>query len=864
MNQHLDDRTLNILYHALGADPDEGLPGFDVAFREAESDFRLDDLDVLLRLISDPTLQDRRLQSWYQYYSARKSLILWELDRVEQILDRVDIPDPQDEARLQPRIDLLHGQVQLLRGFWQASRETIEKGIGRIRPLGEPTLLVDAYEAIAQAYVSQAHSSGDWQHPRAGRFLRLWRGVLTVTLLPLYALVLIYLRLSDALPLWRPALRFGADYSNWPIFQYYLRAYQALAKARRMSDQVDEKRQFRLELMWAGLLRDLTAYRSATVAYETLLTGWARQLNAYEKASIYHGLARTILEMGSDDLEDPLEKLETARETYTALKDERAVAYVDLLLGDIDLANGVTESALEKWEASVQTFCRQKDLIGLAEGLGRCYAVLEEDFPEAVKGGATRITRAVGRQVFTVRMPNRLFRVIQVLGWMMPLLIWLVLIVIGAVYMGLLSRDEYRAFVLTVLSWRGIAAFGSVLFAGMVANTSFGVIGLLSALRAEPTRLDLFELNGEGVSRLDPVGGEAERILWSSVDLYLRVERALFFKPTGVLSFDYLHSRDSRAMRLPRTTLWYKHLRQAVEERLECSPQSHRLQWHGGAVLVYLGIVYILTFLLTDSFLHPWLSVAGHARVAVALQVVSFLFITYVISRWIVHYISVNSRILSVPRFVIGTCLLGVFLVGLGSFGRRILFPVSSFVVAGGTISLVGLMGHLGNFGQTRRKRLLARVVQGVALIGGVLLVLHSLVPVLYHTQVYTYAGALQNLDPNHPGYAGERADYFQRMRRAGKGVVTWDSMYGQGYAALGLAEYFFGDYRASVDAYSRSMALGGSAEYYYCRALAYHALGDEANAEQDIQAYLEKRETDDGPRCQRYFPEIEGILPLP
>ncbi|GAI14043.1 unnamed protein product, partial [marine sediment metagenome] len=375
------------------------------------------------------------------------------------------------------------------------------------------------------------------------------------------------------------------------------------------------------------------------------------------------------------------------------------------------------------------------------------------------KAEIQRIAQIVEPQVFIVRLPNRLYRLIQILGWAMPLLMTLILMGIGARYMWMSSQDDYRALVSAVFSWRGVAAFGSILFAGMVANTFFGLVGLLSTLRAEAARLDLLELDNEGLSRFDFAGSEVERVPWSSIDRYLRVERALWSRSTSVLSYDYLRSHDGRGVRLPGTTSWFKHLQRTVEGHLEQTPQTYRLRWHGGAIFVYLGLVYAVSFLLTDRCLYPRLSVVAHAQAAAVFQLVSFVVVTYVTSRWIIHYIRVNSYTMPFAQFVIGTGLVGLFLIGLGVSGKRFLFPVSSFVVAWGSMVLVGLAGSLRSLGKARWQWLLARTVQGIALVAGILLVLQTLVPVLYHTQAFTYAGALRELDPDQPDRSKVRGE---------------------------------------------------------------------------------------------------------
>ena len=152
----LDRRALDVCYHRLGHNVDKGLAEFDAVFRDAESEYRLEDIKALLEVIQDRTLQDERLVHWHRYYEARAALMLWQLDAAAGHLEAIGDPLEIDRQRLEPRLELLRGQMKVMRGQWAAGRDSLKKAVAAFRAADESALQADAYESMAQAYLMQA------------------------------------------------------------------------------------------------------------------------------------------------------------------------------------------------------------------------------------------------------------------------------------------------------------------------------------------------------------------------------------------------------------------------------------------------------------------------------------------------------------------------------------------------------------------------------------------------------------------------------------------------------------------------------------------------------------------------------------
>jgi hypothetical protein len=858
MDRRLDDTSLAVLYHALGANLGQGLDRFETAFREAEAGYCLDDIDALLDLLADPTLQDGRRLAWHRYYLARKALLRWQPREVEEAIDQVEI-GREDTFRLQPRLQLLRAQVQVMRGDWAAGATTLRRVTKTIRPAGEAGLIAEAEEWNARALLGRAQSCGGWSSAQS-RGLAIWfRRFLTLVLLFLYVPVLIGLWLTGARAFWRPVLRYGVDYSNWPILVYYLGAFRALGRASQAVSPSDSERGLRLKVMQADLLRRLRAPRAAASIYRDLLDALSAEDLDYRAALLKHGLAQALLDL--DEIEQGHELLEEARAVYAQVGDDRAAAYVDLLLGDVASRQGSVESALPLWGRSLDIFVKGDDAAGLAEALNRCYAVLDDEASLDIKEQVLSMIRGVERLAFAARLPNRLFDLLQVIGWVAPILIALGLMAYAAWFILQAEPGDMEEMARTILSLRGALVVGGVVLSAMVLNALLGLLGLVSTLWTEATRLDFFVLDRFALRRYDYAGREQDCLPWSEICTYIRVERGLWSKPVSTLSFDYVRDAEGKSIRLPGTIAWFGHVQRQVEGRVAPPPRHYRLRWYGGIVVPLVGLAYAVTFFLMSAAI-PRVSVAVHAWLAMLLLGGAFVGALCVMGYWIWHYVRVGYEVVPLLRFVPVASITGLLLLVLGTWGRGILFTTTSLVVfAGGTILTILACSLRGSRGGPRWRRPLASVVTGVSLLIGTWLVLRALLPIVINVHAFTFALAARDLKPEQAGYEETREAYFASMGRAGEWMVGIDPTYPQGHAYIGYARYAEGDYETSLHHYNQTLRFDDPIGILYCRALAYYGLEDEESAARDLALALEQLEPGDSPGCKLFFPKEAAAL---
>jgi tetratricopeptide (TPR) repeat protein len=867
-----------ILYHALGANLTEGIRRFETSFLAAESEYHLDDIDSLLDLLADPTLHEPRRLAWYHYFKIRRELLRYHLKEAKRLLDAEIEIDPEDIPMLQPRLRLLQGQIKVMRGEWIAGITILDQVVSDVQANGEAVLTATAEEWIARAYLGRAQSAGGWEEPTShgidGMSHRFWDFVL----LPFYAIVWVYLGWRNERELWRPMRRYGANYSNWPIFWYYLQASRALNRAREIAPHSDTTRRFRLEIMQLGLSRYLLALRE-TADKCTRLLETLPVAAQYERAVVKHEFAQVLLRLHrtktwshhageGQPIENAGQLLEDIHSVYAAVGDNHSIAYVDLLLGDVCLTTTDPEAALDRWQAALRAFSNEvhPDIAGTAEALGRVYSILDGKYPQAIKDRARTLLQGIERQVFVVRLTNRLFRIIQSAGWVVPMLLVLAIAIPVNRFAALSSTEEMRDLAHTTFSLTGLAIGGAAIFAAAILSALLGLLGLVCSLRAETIRLDYFVVDQSALCRYDSTGVRQAMLCWEEITSYLRIERELWLTATKPWSFVFLRDVHGTGVHVPCTTAWFGHLQEQIERLVGHAPNQYRLPRFG---LQFLGLAIVVSvtaaasIILTQGNL-PRISVPVRAWSASFLTFAHWLILIAVVTKWIIHYVHVNCEVVPGPQLALAGGLSGIVLIVAGSMARPLVLMWGPVFVACGTLLLLAICNCYYGSCLLLSRRILVAVASATIVLIGFYLVLRSMLPILVNAQAFTYLGVAGNMDLSGPTQpeALSRSTCFERMGQAGQWMVAVDSTYSFGYMYIGYTAYYEGSYQASLDAFNRAIDHSGKtvpADFFYCRALAYHKLGLTAPAGADCEVFVSAQKTDKT-TCELLFPEDSGL----
>jgi hypothetical protein len=874
MSQRIDEKHQTILYHALGANFKQGLALFEEHFAAEESDFQIEALESLLAVLGDSTLHDMHRQAWHSYYSARLAFMRWKPALVDQRLKEASIDESQELLPILPdllelleiRKSLLEGKNRILQGDWIRGITLLERAGQSAAAKGETAILLEADDARAAAYIAWARASGDWQKPAHSPLTHWLQRLLLIFLLPLYLALWIFLKARGLAILSKPAWRYGIYYSNWPIFWYYQQAYRA--KTRQTSNTADQTStdSFRTQMMWADLLRRLLADRQVNEIYQGELDQLPEKdddITRYRKAQILQGLAGIEIHSGRPAATRVL--LSEARRSYAALADWNSWAQTVLLLGDVALDAGVLPTALRNYSLAAQVLQQNQDLAGLTEALGRLYQLGETDLPQAL---AERLSQAVGKiqpKIFTVRMPGRLFDLLQLVSWALPVAVALgcaavvSYLIIRSPVSGLNNLWQalfsWQSLLILVVVWLGIGLVQALL----------GLLGLASAQRASRMSLDYIVAAGDALEYRSLVRGRTARLLWGEIDAYLRVERGLWGKPAGALSFERLGSSQDNAIRLPGATTWYRQLQRTVQQKMDRQPQIHRLNGILAEIvllMLFSALVFLGAFALAQHPL-PRLEVSTRAWLASVATFLYYVAILAVTARWVLHFINVAYATAGKPGRLswIAAAIAGG-LIGIGLLLKPALLMWSPMFVGWGVVLLAAVLPHSAVFAHSSSRLLKWGLRAGVYLLGS-LLVLRTILPIAINLYGFTYLGAASGFNPQHPSPPEQslRSTYFEQMHSAGVWMNRIDPTHPFAYGYLGYAAYWEGNFAQSIAFYDRGARsftpFQAPPDFNYCRALAYREMGAEQQAQDECRLFNDAGAA--GTNCELLFPEAAG-----
>lgn len=860
-----DERQQTILYHALGADFKQGLALFDENFTAAETNFQIEVLESLLAVLDDSTLHDVHRPAWHHYYAARLAFLQCNPALVEQHLKEATRDESQGLLPVQPglikylelRKTLLEGKNRSMQGDWIKGIALLERARQSAAAQGESALLLEAEEARAAAYIAWARNCGDWQEPAQSSPTRWLQRILLVFLLPLYLAVWITLKVKGMAALARPAWRYGIYYSNWPIFWYYQHAYRLTSHGIGSHD-------FRSRMRRADLLHRLLADHQAREAYQVELDQLPEKcddITRYRKAQILQGLARIDIQTGRPVAAHAL--LSEARHSYAALKDWNSWAQTVLLLGDVALSADALPAALRNYSLAAQVLQQNQDLAGLTEALGSLYRLEDAGLPQALDERLSQTVSKIQPKTFTVRMPGGLFDLLQLASWVLP-----VVVALGcaAVVSYLITRapvSGLNSLWQALLGWQTLLILAGIWLGIGLVQTLLGLLGLVSALRSGQMSLDYIVAGDDVLEYRSLVRERTAQLPWAEVKTYLRVERGLWGKPSGAISFEQLRDSQGKAIRLPGTATWYQPLQRTVQRKMKEQPRIYRLNGILVEIMLLMffsALVFLGAFALAQRPI-PRFEVSTRAWLAATATFFYYVTILVITGRWVLHFSEVayatfgkHTRRLS----WIAAALAGG-LIGIGLLLKPALLMWSPMFVGWGMMLLAAVLSH-SVIAPHSPSRLLQRGLQAGFFLLGSLLVLRTILPIAINLYAFTYLGAASGFNPQQPNPPEQnlRSAYFEQMRSAGGWMNRIDPTHPFAYGYLGYAEFWDGNYAQSLAFYDRGVRsfapFQAPPDFNYCRALAYQEMGAEQQAQDECRLFNAANAA--GTNCERLFPE--------
>ena len=845
------------LYHSLGANFDEEfyLWDFERAFLAAESEYRSDEIKAYLNLISDPyILPDARLKEWRKYFKARQAFMYRDFDQIESHLSSIKFVDEEDMRTLGPRIKLLRSQVQALRGDWVEAQKGFVSLVNSIDKdwLCPDYLKIETLLGLSRAALFSARGQGGWADVPDSRFAILMGWLFRLVLLPLYLPLIIYLWAKDCLVLWKAALWYADDYSNWHMFQTYLTAYHALSKIN-LNNRIDLIRIFRIRMLRANLHADIGNYKLACQDYDAIDEMMEVQFSDYRKALVIYGRVNLSELQMQDATAKEMETYIQAQETLASSRDEQSAARLGLMLASLDFSNDRYFSGLKRWMKATGTLSQLGEKSVIAEALEILYRV-EHVLPEEERLEATSFVEKIQPKVFSARLPNRFFRLIQLLGTAAPLILLLTIIVLLVSFVASSTREDVRMLWQTVFSASGMLIILLVLVGGMVLNTIMGLAGLISVMIAPPTSQEYYNFGEAGLTIF--ADRHSNTLPWDTIERITVVDRGLFLGRDGSLSYCYLRVSDNHSARLAGTTRQFGRMVKEIETQSGKKSETLRLRWYGGMPFIFAALGSALSFYFTDGIFSAWLSFPIQAQAAAFIMILAYLQLAWALTVWIAHYLNVATRIQSLTRAAsIGTGL-GLILVAVGVLGRNIFYPAHLMFVILGSSLLLNSLFLIRDSLVHRAARITLSILIVTVLLTCIALTIFTLFPTFFNLEAYAYSGELSKLAMQSNVDPIIRQEYFSKMKKSAYQMLAWDRSYSAAYSYLGNAKFFEQNYQASLEAYSAGIEVGGISDFYYCRALANAKLQKDTQAAADYQTYLKTHEPGRRLPCQILFPE--------
>jgi len=854
------------LYHSLGANFDEEfyIWDFEQAFMAAESEYRSDEIKAYLNLISDPyILPDARLKEWRKYFKARQAFMYRDFDQIKTHLSSIKIVDKEDMRTLGPRIKLLRSQVQALRGDWaEAQKEFVSlvNSIDKEDWLCPDYLKIETLLGLSGAALFSARGQGGWADVRNSRFANLMGWLFRLVLLPLYLPLILYLWKKDCLVLWKAALWYADDYSNWHVFQTYLTAYHALSKIN-LNNRIDTTRIFRIRMLQAGLHADIGNFKLARHEYDAIDEMMEIQFSDYRKALVIFGRVNLLVLQMQDATAKAMEPYVQAQETLATNHDKQSAARLGLLLASLDLSNGRYSSGVKRWVEAAGNLSQLGEKNAIAEALEILYRV-EHLLPEKERLEAASFVKKIQPKVFSARLPNRFFKLIQLLGTAAPLILLLTIIVLLVSFVASSTREDVRMLWQTVFSISGMLIILLILAGGMALNTIMGLVGLASVIISPPTSQEYYSLGETGLTIF--ADQRSNTLSWDTIKRITVIDRGLFLGRDGTLSYCHLRVSNDRSVKLAGTTRQFGRMVKETETHSGKKSETLCLRWYGGLPFIFAALFSALSFYFTEGIFSVWLSFTIQAQAAAFIMILAYLQLAWALTIWIAHYLKVAIRIQSLTRAVsIGTGL-GLALIAVGVMGRNTFYPAHLMCVILGSSLLINSLFLIRDCLVHQATRVTMSILIVAVLLTCVALTSFTLFPTFYNLEAYAYSGELSKMAIQSNVDHLLRQEYFSEMEKSAYQMLTWDRSYSAAYSYLGNAKFFEQDFQASLEAYTDGIEVGGISDFYYCRALANAKLQNNTQAAADYQTYLETHEPGKSLTCQVLFSEDSIEFPLP
>lgn len=401
---------LEVLYHQLGADDEQGIALLSEMFEWAWNGRLLGRAEQLLRIANEqkPVLSPA-VQAWLLYFQARLDAAYHRLEKSEEILR--SLLDQTLAPTLKAQVLVHLGNIQVQTQRWGDALALYGEALDLFLEMNDRLGARLACAARGNTYIHLASSLGGLPEtaviPQSS--LRVWLHHF------LHAPFLLYRWLSRRIP-FLPNLYFGTDYQDWIIIRLLYEAIhqfeQAAAHLAKLpadyestAAELSADNQIRL----ADLYHRVGDWEHAGRLFRRISNAPAVETNEYRQAVLHLGQGRAALVRSQTDAAGGF--LQTANEVFLRYGDQRTAVVSSRLLGDTQITAGNPDAAASFYIESIEAALAANDLLALT----RVWSMLATLSSQGILSKSTQarvkaLAKKLDRRVYMARFPGALLR----------------------------------------------------------------------------------------------------------------------------------------------------------------------------------------------------------------------------------------------------------------------------------------------------------------------------------------------------------------------------------------------------------------------------------------------------------------------
>jgi hypothetical protein len=218
---------------------------------------------------------------------------------------------------------------------------------------------------------------------------------------------------------------------------------------------------------------------------------------------------------------------------------------------------------------------------------------------------------------YVARFPRSQIPLLQVLSLVaIPLALLLLAIILPDQTVRAVAGRPLPELLTSYSPWRALFILSVLLllYSAVYTVVALAVIFFIPIAALEREQPDYLITDPEGIARYDYKGQRAERLAWSKIQRWIRVDRRLWERPIPLFSMTFLESDDRRDLRIDGITGWYTSVQDDIGRRLidagnplTSEDLGFRVLRSKMSLLPLIGLPLLVLFLAAESGWADWL-----------------------------------------------------------------------------------------------------------------------------------------------------------------------------------------------------------------------------------------------------------------